>query len=56
MTPTPKVARRRIAVVEHVPTQLVLGLAWPDPIDRVIRAQPEPGPVAPVALRKAVAA
>ena len=50
MTPTPKVARRRIAVVEHVPTQLVLGLAWPDPIDRVIRAEPEPGPVAPVAL------
>lgn len=57
MTRTSRLARRSIAVVEHVPTQLNLGLLWDHPIDRSPTGQPapEPTPVA-VPLRKRVAA
>ena len=50
MTRTRRLARRQIAVVEHVPTQLPLGLRWEQPIEHV-HAAPEPGPAAPVALQ-----
>lgn len=48
-------ARRSIPVVQHAPTQLVLGLRWDNPIDR-IHAMPAPEPVAPVLLIRRKAA
>lgn len=54
MTRTPRLARRTIPVAVDSPTQLVLGLRWEQPIDRVHMA-PEPTPIAPVVALRRVA-
>lgn len=57
MTRPSKLATRTIPVAVAVPTQLPLGLTWPDPIDRTLADQPAPEPTPVVVpLRKRVAA
>ena len=56
MTRDRRLARRSIAVVEHVPTQLPLALGWDHPIDRTLAEQPAPEPTPVVVpLRKRAA-